>query len=65
MAMVQRTMMMTTTIQEEMTNDDVDDVRPRPPHTTINLSDKEKGGLSDEEKVGGGYCGRDSSRAGR
>ena len=54
MAMVQRTMMMTTTIQEEMTNDNVDDVRPHPPHTTINISDEEKGGLLDEENGGRG-----------
>ncbi len=33
-------------------DDDIDDIRPRPPLTTINLSDKEKGGLSDEEKGG-------------
>ena len=34
-------------------DDDVDDVRPRPPHATINLSDEEKEGLLDEEKGGG------------
>jgi len=34
------------TIQE---GDDVDDVRPRPPHTTINLLDEEKGGLLDRD----------------
>ena len=38
---------------EAISTDDVDDVRPRPPHTTINLSDKEKGLLSDEKKGGG------------
>jgi hypothetical protein len=42
-----------------MTSDSI-----RPAHITINLSDKEKGGLSDEEKEGSGYCGRESSRVG-
>jgi hypothetical protein len=44
---------------------DVDDVRLCPPHTTINLLEKEKGVLLDEETGGGGYCGRESSRAGQ
>jgi hypothetical protein len=34
-------------------DDDVDDIGLCLPHTTINLSDKEKGGLSDEETGGG------------
>jgi len=34
-------------------DDEADDVQPHPPHTTINLSDEEKGGLSDKEKGGG------------
>ena len=42
-----------------MTSDSI-----RPAHITINLSDKEKGGLLDEEKEGSGYCGRESSRVG-
>ena len=45
-------------------DDDVDDVRPRPPHTTINLYDEEKGGLSDEEK-GGGEATVDANIRGR
>ena len=56
--------MTTTTIQEEMTTLMTSD-SVRPTHITINLSDKEKGGLSDEEKGGRGYCGCESSRAGR
>ncbi len=46
-------------------DDDVNNVRPRPPHATINLSDEEKGGLSVKVKGGGGYCGRKSLRAER
>ena len=42
----------TTTIREEMTTSTTSD-SVRPAHTTINLSDKEKGGLSDEETGGG------------
>jgi hypothetical protein len=42
----------TTTIREEMTTSTTSD-SVRPTHTTINLSDKEKGGLSDEETGGG------------
>jgi len=34
-------------------DDNVNNVQPCPPHTTINLSGKEKGSLSDEEKGGG------------
>ena len=47
-------------------DDDVDDVRlcPPRPHNN-NLLDKEKSGLSDEEKWGSGYCGCESSRAGQ
>jgi hypothetical protein len=41
----------TTTIREEMTTSTTSD-SVRPTHTTINLSDKEKGGLSDEETGG-------------
>ena len=52
-----------TTIQEEMTTS-MTSGSVRPAHITINLLDKEKGGLSDEEKGGSGYCGRESSRAG-
>ena len=55
--------MTTTTIREEMTTSTTSD-SVRPAHITINLSGKEKGGLSDKEKGGGGYCGRESSRAG-
>ncbi len=29
-------------------DDEADDVQPHPPHTTINLSDEEKGGLLDK-----------------
>ena len=43
--------MTTTTIREEMTTSTTSD-SIRPAHITINLSDKEKGGLSDEEKGG-------------
>jgi len=53
--------MITTTIQEEMTTSTTSD-SVCPTHITINLSDKEKGGLSDEERGGSGYCERDSSR---
>jgi len=35
-------------------DDDIDDVRLCPPHTTINLLDKEKGGLLDKETGGRG-----------
>ena len=34
-------------------NDNVDNVRPRQPHTTKNLSDLEKRDILDEEKGGG------------
>ena len=34
-------------------DDDINDVRPYLPYTTINLSDEEKGGLSEKEKGGG------------
>jgi hypothetical protein len=56
--------MTTTTIREEMTTSTTSD-SVRPAHITINLLDKETGGLSDEEKGGSGYCGRESSRVGR
>ena len=49
-----------TTIQEEMTTS-MTSGSVRPAHITINLSNKEKGGLSDEEKGGSGYCGHESS----
>ena len=55
--------MTTTTIREEMTTSMTPD-SVRPAHIKIILSKKEKGGLLDEEKGGGGYCGRESSRAG-
>jgi hypothetical protein len=45
-------------------DDDVDDVRLCPPHTTINLSDKEKGGLSEEE-TGEGVATVDANLPGR
>ena len=45
-------------------DDDANDVRPHPLHATINLSDEEKGGLSDKEKGGGGFCGGKSLRTG-
>ena len=41
----------TTMIQEEMTTSTTSD-SVRPTHININLSDKEKGGLLDEEKGG-------------
>ncbi len=44
--------MKTTTIREEMTTLTTSD-SVHPAHTTINLSDKEKWGLSDEETGGG------------
>ena len=43
-------MTMTTTREEMTTSTTSDSVRPA--HITMNLSDKEKGGLSDEEKGG-------------
>jgi hypothetical protein len=43
--------MTTITIREEMTTSTTSD-SVCPAHITINLSDKEKGGLSDEEKEG-------------
>jgi len=43
--------MTTTTIREEMTTSMTSD-SVCPAHITINLSDKEKGGLLDEEKRG-------------
>ena len=55
--------MTTTTIREEMTTLTTSD-SVRPAHITINLSDKEKGGLSNKEKGGGSYCGCKFSRAG-
>ena len=45
-------------------DDDVDDIRLCLPHTTINLSDKEMGGLSDEE-AGGGVATVDTNLRGR
>ena len=45
-------------------DDDVDDVQLCPPHTTINLLDKEKGGLSDKE-TGGGAATMDANLQGR
>ena len=45
-------------------DDDVDDVQLCPPHTTINLLDKEKGGLLDEE-TGGGAATVDANLRGR
>ena len=53
-----------TMIQEEMTTSTTSDF-VCPTHITINLSDKEKGNLLDEEKGGSGYCGREFLRAGR
>ena len=55
--------MTTTTIREEMTTSTTSD-SVRPTHTTINLSDKEKGGLSDEE-TGGGVATVDANLRGR
>jgi hypothetical protein len=55
--------MTTTTIREEMTTLTTSD-SVRPAHTTINLSDKEKGGLSDEE-TGGGVATVDVNLRGR
>ena len=43
--------MTTTTTREEMTASTTSD-SVRPAHITINLLDKEKGGISDEEKGG-------------
>ena len=43
-------MTMTTTREKMTTSTTSDSVRPA--HITMNLSDKEKGGLSDEEKGG-------------
>jgi hypothetical protein len=55
--------MKTTTIREEMTTLTTSD-SVHPAHTTINFSDKEKGGLSDEE-TGGGVATVDANLRGR